>query len=465
MAFWKSLSGILNPITLREFNGINKSDIFSLPESQATALKNIASYGYPALKVRPGFSNQGAIFGGAIVGLGAWKDAELHAIGGGEWKKWTGSAWSSLVSGLSATAQWSFCNFKGNFAGINLLGVNGEVVRKYDGTSVTALANCPAGARYIDAHDNRVYVAVDYSVKYSALRKAEDWTTVDDAGEIAVETSFGENISGLKAGPGHVAVFLPHAMFELYGTGPLNYKLVPVSDKIGCVSNNSALMVGGVLYFLGHDGIYQYTGGVMPDKTFALPVQWYVDNLNQANRHKACAGTDGRRYYLALPVGAATEPGHVLEFDPMFKTWYVWELGCNPRAFAFMAEKWYLGDSGGQVRQMGGTTDAGAAISWEWISKPFGETSLAQPKQWFRLWIVCSLPAGSTMNVYLSKKAEGEEWTLVKSLTAASDIQNAKVIIPVETVANANYVRVKFSGTGPATIYEMTRQERLMPFV
>ncbi|HAY22600.1 MAG TPA: hypothetical protein DCY27_10640 [Desulfobacterales bacterium] len=69
------------------------------------------------------------------------------------------------------------------------------------------------------------------------------------------------------------------------------------------------------------------------------------------------------------------------------------------------------------------------------------------------------------MNVYLSKKAEGEEWTLVKSLMAASDIQSAKVIIPVETVANANYVRVKFSGTGPATIYEMTRQERLMPFV
>lgn len=466
MAFWRPLSGILDPIPLREFKGVSKLDAFSILESYATHAKNLTSKGYPALTVRPGFSNLGSAFAGAIVGLGVWKDAELHAIGGGEWKKWTGSAWSSLFSGLSTTAQWSFCNFKGNFTGINLLGVNGEVARKYDGTSVTTLAGCPAGARYIDAHDNRVYVAVDYTVKYSALRNAEDWTTVEDAGEIAVETSFGENISGLKAGPGHVVVFLPHAMFELYGTGPINYKLEPVSEKVGCVSNQSALMVGGILYFLAHDGIYRYTGGTAPSKDFALPTQWYVDNINKAYRSKACAGTDGRRYYLALPIGSATEPSHVLEYDPVFGTWYVWELGCYPRAFAFMGEEWYLGDSSGQVRKMGGANDAGTAISWEWISKPFGEKSLAQPKNWYKLWIVVDLPTGSTMNVYLSKKAEGDaDWTLVKSLTAASDIQNAKVIIPVETVANANWVRVKFSGTGPATIYEMTRQERLLPFV
>jgi len=468
LAFWKSISGILKPIPLREFKGVNKLDAFSIFDSYATSLKNLTSTNFLALTVRSGFSSLGDSFGVVVIGLGVWKDAELHAIANGEWKKWDGAAWSAaLASGLSTSAQWSFCNFQGNFADINLLAANGtDAVKKYDGSTVADLVNAPANANYIDAHDNRVYVAVGNSVKFSALRKAEDWTTVDDAGEIVVETSTGEAISGLKAGPGHVVVFMPHASFELYGTGPINYKLLPVSDKIGCVSNQSTLMVGNTLYFLAHDGIYRYTGGSAPRKDFALPVQWYIDNINKSNRHKACAGTDGKRYYLALPINSATEPNHVLEYDPVFETWYVWELGHYPRAFAYMNEEWYEGDSSGQVHKMGGTDDAGTAISWEWVSKPFGASSLAQPKQWYKLWIVCDLPSGSTLNVYLTKTAEGDsDWTLVRSLTANSTIQSSRVIIPVETVANANWVRVKFSGTGPATIYEMTRQERLMPFV
>jgi hypothetical protein len=136
LALWQHISGILNPIPLREFKGVSKLDAFSIGEEYATSTKNLTSARYPALKVRPGFSNLGSTFGGAIVGLGVWKDTELHAAGGGEWKKWTGSAWSAaLASGLSASAIWSFCNFQGNFAGINLLAANGvDAVKKHDGS-------------------------------------------------------------------------------------------------------------------------------------------------------------------------------------------------------------------------------------------------------------------------------------------------------------------------------------------
>jgi len=459
MAQWQSLPGILDPIPINKFLGVNRLDPFSIPEGAATSLKNFTSSAFPTLTVRPGFSNLGVAFGGAIVGLGVWKDTELHAVGGGTWNKWTGSAWSAvLASSLSTTAQWSFCNFKGSFSGINLLGVNGAVAKKYDGSTVSALANCPAGANYIDTHDNRVYVAVDFTLYYSALRKAEDWTTVKDSGSIVVETPDGENISGIKAGPKHLVVFKPQNMFKLYGTSYLDFELVQVSDKIGCVAGNTPIMVGNYLYFLGHDGIYRYAAG-LPEKDFSLPIDWYVQNINMTYRSKACSGTDGRRLYMFLPIGTATEPSHGLEYDPVFNTWYVWELPHYPRSFAYFNEDWYGGDSAGQVHLMGGSDDAGTAISWEWISKPFGEDKLVRIKRWLKLWAEVEIPTGSTFNVYLSKEKDGNsDWTAVTYNTV-----DKRVIIPTDVVALANYVRIKLSGTGPVNIYEINRRLRELP--
>ena len=470
LAYWKQLNGIQQPIAIRQFTGIDKQEAFSIADGAATNLKNLTSSSYPALTVRPGFTNLGASLAAAVVGLGVWKDIELHAVANGNWVKWTGATWSAaLASGLSTSARWSFCNFQGNFAQIDLLGINGVVAKKYDGATVAALANVPAGGNYIDAHDNRVYVAVASRVWASGFRNAENWTTGDldtDAWWGEVETPDGRDIIGMKAGPGHITVFKPYHTFELFGTGSLNYRLQPVSDKIGCVSNASAIMVGGVMYWLSNRGIEKYAGGVAPKNDWSFPVQYYADNINASNKSKACAGTDGKRLYMALPLLTATEPSHVIEYDPRYGTFYVWELPHYPRLFAYMAESWYNGDSAGQVHLMGGTTDAGTAITWESVSKPFGGGTLAQKQDWYDMWLVCDLPTGSTLNVYLSKLAEGDtDWVLVKAMTVNADIQSARVIIPVNTVANANWVRVKFSGTGSCTIYEWDRQMRLLPYV
>jgi len=467
LGFWQLLPDVLKPIPLREFKGVSKLNAFSIKETYLTQVKNLTASKYPALKVRPGFSLLGSSLGAKVTGLSTWKDTELHAIAGGEWKKWDGSSWSTtLASSLSTSALCSFCNFKGNLSDINLIMANGaDAVKRYDGNTVQDLTDAPAGANYIDQHDNRLYAAVGNIVYFSALRKADDWTTAEDAGQIAVEVPSGESISGLKAGPQHIVCFTPHTTHELYGTGPLNYRMQQISGKKGCVANNTCLMVGGVLYWLSHQGVERYTGGVAPKNDFSLPVWYYIEGINKEKRHLSCAGTDGRRYYLAIPYGSATEPNVILEYDPNFGTWYVWEYSNDITAFACMQEEMYFGDDAGQVVKVGGTDDNGNAIEWEAVTKPFGAGSLVQPKQWYKLWIVADMPTGSTCNVYLTKTAEGDsDWTLVKSIDAASDIQSTRIIIPVETVANANWVRVKFAGTGPATIYEMTRQERLMPF-
>lgn len=461
---WQGLPGVREPIPLRVFSGVSGMDPYSIADSYATRIKNMTSHEYPALSVRPGYSQVGTTFGSFIQGLDSYKNTELHAISGGSWYKWNGTSWVSLASGLNAAALWSFCNFKGNFGTMNMIGANGvDAPRRYDGTSVQVLAGAPAGGKFVDQHDNRVYLAVGNMVHVSALRKGDDWTTAKDAQQIAVENDNGEDIVGLKAGAGHVVVFLPNSVHELWGTGPKDYRMQIVAEDIGLINNQCTANLGGILYFLDSRGVFRYSGGTVPSREFSILVEDYIQNMNLAAKDQCSLGTDGKKLYVSFPSAGSSFADTILEYNPQFNgIWCVWK-DIQPHVFTKMGADLYIGDHSGRVLKMGGTTDNGAAISWEWVSKTFGGSSLAQNLSWYRLWYSADIPAGSTMNVHLSKSATGDsDWILVKTITS-TDKQTGKIMIPVNAVANANWLRVKFSGTGPVTIHEFDRQQRELP--
>jgi len=456
-------------IVQREFKGENKLDPFSIGDSYATETKNVTSNKYPALTVRPGYTSLGGSFGSKILGLGVWKDSELQAVMNGMWYKRAGSAWINVASGLNPNADWSFANFKGNLSGISLIAANGvDPIKVYDGTTLSNLATAPAGGNYIEQYMDRLYCAVGNDLRFSSYRKANDWTTAagDDAdsGFITVETPNGETLNAIKSGLTHLTLFKPSSIHELYGSAPSNYRMVTVTTEIGIINNKCAATINGTMYFLDDKGIYQYSGGTLPDKQFSLPVQYYIDNMNKAARNTCCVGTDGKKLYVSIPMVSSTAPDTILEYDPQFGTWYVWK-DFTTLQFAKMGDNWFTGDTAGKVLLMGGVADESTAITWEWVSKPFGSDSLARKIRWHALWIVVDLPLYSSLNVYLSKSASGDDWELAKSITSSSTIQGARVIIPTNMVANANYIRIKFTGSGPCTVYSFDRDQRDMPMV
>ena len=305
MALWKPLDGILPPVAISNFKGIDRQDMFGIGDGAATYVKNLCASLYPAMTVRPGYTQLGASFGDMILGLAAWKDTELHAVGGGSWKKWTGSAWTSLLSGLGS-GSWTWCNFQGNFSQPYLLGSNGTGY-KYSGSTVGTLLNFPSNCPYIDSHDDRVYAAGGNNLNVSGLRQAENWTvgtgSADPAQKI-IETADGKGITGIKAGPQHLIVFKNRYMFELWGTSVLDYELQMISSQIGCVTQNASVMgPDGNCYFVSVSGIYKYGGGVLPDKSFSLPAQWYIDSMNPSAAANCVAGTDGTSVYFGISWG------------------------------------------------------------------------------------------------------------------------------------------------------------------
>lgn len=469
MAYWNPLRGVRDPIPIRQFMGVysNDDDGFSLPDGYAQDMRNISSLSYPAVSLKPGFSILGSSLSNRVTGLAAWKSSELNAIASGTWSKWNGTAWSAVSggSGLNSSSDCSFANFKGNLSSINLLMANGvDAPRRYDGSTVQLLNGAPANGNYIEQHDNRCYLAVENIVHFSALAKPEDWSTAKDAGQIGIETNDGQTIIGMKSGNQRLTVFKKSSIYELYGTGPANYKLQQITDDIGAYCNKAIINVAGVLYFISNR-IYRYSGGTRPEWEFSKPVQNYLNSINQAAVSKCVAGTNGRNIYFAIPYGTSTECNMILEFDTMHNVWYVWD-NTTATQFARIGNNWYQGNVSGQVLQMGvGDNDNGVATSWKWVSPPYSSDNLIRRINWYNLYAFIDLPIGSTFSVYVSKQASGDsDWFLLKSMTASSNIQSSRVIIPLSVVALSNFIRVKFEGTGPFRMFEFDRQMREMPF-
>lgn len=467
MAYWGQIRGIGPPIPVRRFDGVYKPEDegFNLPDSLFTELINFCPLEYPALTTRPGYSLLPAVSGATrVLGMGVWKGQELHVIfNDGSWRKWTGSAWTTLVTGLDTSAEWQFCNFKGNLADINLIGSNGvDNIKRYDGSSVQDLNNAPAGGNYIDTQFNRLYCAVGNTIHFSALAKPEDWSTLNDAGEITHETNDGETINGLRAGIGNVTVYKPSSTYELYGTGPTSYRLDPIASDIGVTGDKAVTMYDDVVLSISRDGLYRYAGGLRPERDFSEAVLEFIRGMNGAQLGKCVAGNDGRHVYFGIPLGSGAEVNRILQFDPSHGTWYTWD-GIAVTHMARVGTAFYMGTASGRVLQMGGTTDNGTAITATAITKPFTAEAIGRKQHWFKLWVTASIPTGSTLSIYVSPYPSGESWTLAKTITASSNMQFVEVLVPTNSIAAANAVRLKIVGVGPVTIHEITRQLRELP--
>jgi hypothetical protein len=473
---WQAVSGLQEPKVIRQFDGYNGLNAFSIKDEHGTKSLNLGTKRYPALSVRDGYIRvvpTGSIL--PIDGIGV-RGSELHAIQGGTWYRYTNTNTTvTMKTGLSIGNKWSFVNFKGNLANNSVLASNGvDKALKYDGTSVTEISGIPDKANYICTHDNRVYCAVDYTIYFSALRKPEDWTTVNDSGSIVVETADGKNITGLVAGSTHVTIFKNKSIHELYGTNPSNFQLKVVTDNLGSPTGNSAQVMNGVIIFLGNDGIYQYSGGSQPSSDFAMQVKDIVKSINKSAVNQAVSWQVGDLYCLAIPTGSNTVNDTILTYDTVFHTWNVY--GYNDiitTCGTYLDDATFIGTFGGEVWKIDGKTsdDNASPISFDWISKPFTVGTMAARSRWYKMWVVADIPAGATLNVSVSNESQDDDaletitnWTTVQTLSPTTNLQAKEIIIPSTLISQSHWVRIRLSGTGQVVVHELSRQERTLPF-
>jgi hypothetical protein len=365
----------------------------------------------------------------------------------GTWRRWTGSTWLTLKSGLSTTAEWSFTNFQGNLPGINLIGANGvDGLHRYDGSTVQAFGDAPQGIKYITTYQNRLWGAVGKEILACALDQPDQWNLFNGTEEESygkeMESTRGENVNGLSGSLTKLTISMPNSLHELYGSVPSDFATRLVTEDEGVSNHKSMTTLLGIMRFIHRNGIFEYAGGVLPSNEFSQIVGPYAQQVDS----QTVAGSDGKKLYFGIG-------GEILVYDPRpgIEAWNVWN-GINPLHMVQLKNELYIG----------GTVDGIDPIQWHAVSKPFNNGSMAQRQRWYKMWIIVDLAPGSILNVYLSPSASGEDWTLIKTVSGGN-LQSQRVMIPVKDFAMEHWIRMKLAGTGWARIHEITRQQRALP--
>lgn len=366
------------------------------------------------------------------------------------------------ISGSFSNTDWGAANF--DIGGPVLILTNGtDTVRYWDGSSLQSISGAPKG-KIIAADNLRVFISnvpSDESqdhIHYCAFQDATDWTSAENSGIVQYYTANGGAVTAMITFGGAIWVFKKDAFALIYHTGDARafYRLVPSSDNIGCVNPKTLVDMGSFLAWLGQDDVYIGAAGAA--NRIGEPVRTFISRINKTHLDKCSAFTDGLRYYLNLVIDDATEPNIRLVYDVRFKIWQV--AGINEQyvfGTRFNTEV-YAGNPSGQTYKLNVSNTTGA---WMVETKDFDKSEAE--KEYNEIHVQMYAPTGTSVKVEVSVD-QGSTWIQIGDpVTGSSAAQNQNIIVPLDTVPLSNWIRFRFSGTGPFRLYGFERYFKTMP--
>lgn len=426
---------------------------FTINESESVKSRNLSSRAWPAMQTRPGRAKTFTKLTTPNA-LGQRDNIYPHVQDGTTWKRWDGTQWQTVQSGLTSSAG-KFVDFATGTKKYTIL-TNGTNVYSWDGTTAASIAGAPTTKLYA-THRGRLYALKDRQLSFSALNIIADWTTVNDAGSITITNAKTDGV-GIIEYADHLVILTGSSMHELHGTGPFNYQLIDISED-GCVADRTLIDVKGVLYWLDEGEFKAYTGGT--PVTISQKVHKYLEDIPSVHKSKCCCGKLGKYLYLSIPYGSSTtECNLLLEYDTELQQWY-------PQSGSFVdfvniGEKLYGVDVAGQIWDMeNGTDDGGTVIEWYKESGAYIRQSLRQMKNLQNIYVLFDQPAGSTFNISTSTTVDADDFILRKTFSALANEQNQKAVLDANLLGYVDWYRLKLSGKGKVTAHAIEQYYRM----
>lgn len=299
----------------------------------------------------------------------------------------------------------------------------------------------PGKRNRMAAYKNRIFTLQEDggAIYASAL---EDYTNFNDFSGLSTDSWYVKILSSGKFSAiceyaGQLLCFKRDRIIILYGDTPDDFALSRDIVGVGCIADKSICEVGGVLYFLGADGIYRFAGG-MPERISRKLNRRYTD---------AAAWSDDGRYFIRALCGGVYE---TLCYNPDTQTWTRYSLcgefhicAKEPSAdaviYRFTREQEHEWDSGVQD------------IDWSCTIADITDGTFDE-KAVEELYIRARLNGSARVSVY---SADG-------TITSQYDISDSKTTgfrafrIPVRAGAGDRY-SINISGHGSVLIYAVER--------
>lgn len=272
--------------------------------------------------------------------------------------KWTGSAWQSIMSGLTS-GRFSFINYQKGMTEIVIMSNGSDPMMKWDGTTLSSVGGGAPKAKSITLHYERVWATgingLPNTAKASKDMDPDFWDLTDPEGddplapagvEIDLPTWDGGVNIGLSNIFDDVVIFKTYSIWKIVGTYPGEYQVVRVFSASGAIAERSIVDGGTVCFFLAIDGIYAYNGNQADP--ISAKVEKIIKNMNPAYRDKAVGVFYDNRYILALPEGDSTENNCIVEYDILTQQWTV-KRGFNVNSFLVFKDILLFSNNSGYV--------------------------------------------------------------------------------------------------------------------
>ncbi len=247
----------------------------------------------------------------------------------------TPPAFVSLVTGWSKTVPVMFetcVNYLVIFNGV-------DAPKKWDGTSVTALANAPAQGKYPVLHKEKVFCAnTDHpsTILWSNSFEPETWPGVN---YWDVKKGDGDEITCLFKYIGELIIFKRRSTHTLKGTSLDDFTLQELDSRVGAVGPRAVAQKDMYLYVVGEEGLYVFNGMKYTNLTnILIPKMWA--RVNQEYLHKAAVGIWDDKIWFSLPIDGSSVNNIVLVFVPgegAQGTWWPWS-GMNISCFTSFSQ-------------------------------------------------------------------------------------------------------------------------------
>jgi len=314
---------LVNPLTVVSKGGlILDTSVLEMPPGAASVLENWEPDIEGGYRTVDGFSKysdtevtgSGPILGVAILGSRVIACRSSNIMWG------TGTSWSSINAARTNANKYVFDKY--NWAGTEILiGADGDnYAFTYDNSTFTLLnggigagaGTAPTAPTHVIEHKGHIFYG-GYSnlggsgaITFSAPYLPNDFTTAQNAGEIQL----GDTFVTFKTFREELFIFCSNSIHRLVGSSRGDFRLIPVTEQIGCLASGSVQEVGGDLIFLGPDGLRTVAGtakiGDVELASISKAVQSRLNNITLTDINSVVI-REKTQYRMWFPVSATAE--------------------------------------------------------------------------------------------------------------------------------------------------------------
>lgn len=348
---------------------------------------------------------------------------------------------------VNQAIEISGCSIEANNQTAIIRGTEGNKLTFYDGTftagsSKVTLERKVPDLLYICENDNRLFGVDEKTIWVSALGDPLTFYNYDglstDSFAVAVGTE--GKFTGVCAYSSNVLFWKENTLHKLLGSEPSEYRIYTYTvPGVQEGSHKSLETVNEVLYYKGPTGVYAYTGGA--------PVL-AGDNFGTRRFDTACAGTDGKDYYLSMRDSESGE-WSLFVYDTQQGVW-MREDDTHALDFARVDNRLHFLSGEGKLCRVGEAEIEGD-MPWMALLAPFDWT-VPEHKQYIRLYIQAELEAGAWIKVEI--REDQGRWRQVFLNHTERRKNFALPIAP----GRCDTLQVRLSGKGGCLIRQVTRE-------